>query len=80
MGTNELRGIINQYTEQADSNVLRIVKAVFEIYEVNEVNTELQDSEVFDSLIQKGIEDSNAKRTRAHDDVMADVRKRYNIE
>mgnify|MGYP005867658091 CR=1 FL=1 len=80
MGKNELRSIINQYTEKADNNVLRIVKAVFETYEENEVNTELQDSEVFDSLIKKGIEDSNAKRIRAHDDVMADVRKRYNIE
>lgn len=73
MGAIELKDVINQYMDDADEKVLRIVKAVFESYREEET------PEVFQKLIAKGLEDSKAGRVRPHQDVMKDVRKRYNI-
>jgi len=73
MGAVELKELINQYVTDADEKVLRIVKAVFESYQVEET------PEVFRKLIEKGLEDSEAGRVRSHKDVMSDIRKRYNV-
>ncbi len=73
MGAVELKDIINQYMDDADEKVLRIVKAVFESYREEET------LEVFQKLIAKGLEDSKEGRVRPHQDVMKDIRKRYNI-
>ena len=79
MSTLELRNIINQYTREADNKVLRIVKAVFESYQQEDSVEEDDITEIFYKLIEKGLEDSKAGRIRSHEDVMADVKKRYNI-
>jgi predicted transcriptional regulator len=57
---------------------LRIVKAVFESYE-SDSSQENSESSVFEKLIEKGLEDSEAGRVRPHSAVMEDVRKRYNL-
>ncbi|WP_299676256.1 hypothetical protein [uncultured Dokdonia sp.] len=77
MSTTELKNIISQYIDTADDKLLRIVKAVFESYQKEETDVEMP--EVFQKLIEKGLEDSKAGRVRSHDDVMADIKKRYNI-
>ena len=79
METLELKNIVTQYIDKADDTVLKIVKAVFETYEETNSVSEQQASKVFDQLIEKGLEDSKAGRIRSHKDVMADVKKRYNI-
>ena len=73
MGAVELKDVINQYMDDADEKVLRIVKAVFESYREEET------PEIFQKLIAKALEDSKEGRVRPHQDVMKDVRKRYNI-
>jgi predicted transcriptional regulator len=79
MGTLELKNVIAQYMSNADDTVLKIVKAVFETYEKDNVESEIEVPEVFHKLIERGLEDSKAGRIRSHEDVMADVKKRYNI-
>ena len=78
MGTVELKNVIAHYVSKADDKVLRIVKAVFETYEKDSVESE-EVPEVFQKLIERGLEDSKAGRIRSHEEVMADVKKRYNI-
>lgn len=75
MGTLELRNIITQYTNEADDRVLRIVKAVFESYKEEEEEY----PEIFYKLIEKGLADSKAGRVRSHEEVMADMKAKYNI-
>ena len=79
METVELKNILAQYIDKADDTILKIVKTVFERYESANVTTEKDASKVFDQLIEKGLQDSKAGRIRSHKDVMADVKKRYNI-
>lgn len=78
MSTTELKNIISQYIDTADDKLLRIVKAVFESYQ-KEDEAEMEVPEVFQKLIEKGLEDSKAGRVRSHEDVMADIKKRYNL-
>ncbi|EDM45386.1 hypothetical protein SCB49_06252 [unidentified eubacterium SCB49] len=79
METLELKNLLAQYIDKADDKVLKIVKAVFETYEETNSVSEKDTSKVFDQLIDKGLQDLKAGRTRSHNDVMADVKKRYNI-
>jgi len=79
MGTLELKNVIAQYVSKADNKVLRIVKAVFESYQKEEDESNVEVPEIFQKLIERGLEDSKAGRIRSHEDVMADVKKRYNI-
>lgn len=77
MSTAELRNIITQYTNVADDKLLRIVKAVFESYTKEQDEEEYP--EIFYKLIEKGLADSKAGRVRSHEEVMADIKAKYNI-
>jgi predicted transcriptional regulator len=80
MKTVELRNKINQYTSVADDTVLKIVNAVFETYEKENVNEcGIQIPEIFTELIKKGLEDSKTGKVKSHNTVMENVKKRYYI-
>jgi len=80
MGTRELKNKIIQHLNEADEETLRIVNEFFETYEKKQTDTEAVVPEIFQKLIERGLEDSESGRIRSHNDVMMDVKKRYNIQ
>ena len=79
MGTIELRNTITQYLSKADDKVLRIVKAVFETYEEEEIDFSDTLPDVAKKLIENGLEDVKEGRVHSHHEVMQVFRKKYNI-
>ncbi len=80
METKELKNKIIQYLNEADEEALRIVNEFFETYKKKQTESEVEVPEIFKKLIERGLKDSKSGRIRSHDDVMMDVKKRYNIQ
>ena len=80
METRELKNKIIQYLNEADDEALKGVNEFIETYKKDHTEPEIEVSEVFQKLIEKGLEDSKSGRIRSHKDVMLDVKKRYNIQ
>jgi flagellar motor component MotA len=79
METAELKNAITEHLNKADDKVLRIVKAVFESYEEEEVDFYDTLPDVAKKLIEKGLKDIEENRVHSHEEVMTEFRNKYNI-
>lgn len=78
MGTVELRNTITEYLSKADEKVLRIVKAVFETYEKDEVDFFDELPIEVQELLVKSRQQAREGKLRPHKEVVAKYRKKYN--
>lgn len=79
MGALELREKWKKSITKVDERFLRMVDALYESYTQNELNDYNNLPETAKKLINQGLDDINEGRVHAHEDVMAEFRKKYNL-
>lgn len=78
MSTAELRNKWQKSIQLVDDKFLRMIDSLYETYIHKDESNEVEVPEIFQKLIEKGLEDSKAGRVRSHEEVMSGVRKRFN--
>ncbi|OYX22447.1 MAG: hypothetical protein B7Z06_11635 [Flavobacteriales bacterium 32-35-8] len=79
MGALELREKWKKSITKVDERFLRMIDALYESYNKNELNDYNDLPETAKKLINQGLEDIHEGRVHSHKDVMAEFRKKYNL-
>lgn len=79
MSDLELRKKWRQSIKKVDDRFLRMVDALYENYEKEEMDSYDKLPEAVKKLINRGLEDIKQGRVYSHDEVMAEFKKKYNI-
>lgn len=79
MGVLELREKWKKSITKVDERFLRMVDALYESYTKNELNDFHNLPETAKKLINQGLEDIKDGRLHAHEDVMVEFKKKYNL-